>query len=240
MKTNHHTTSTDTHPNAVIRVWDLPTRIFHWSLAFCVIALLTTGTLSGNAMDWHLRFGYAVCALLLFRIVWGFVGGYWSQFRQFLFMPSTIWRYVRGHSLPRHEVGHNPLGSLSVWGLLLILGCQTATGLISDDEISTQGPLSKLVSSTTSLLATNYHKHWGKWIILILLTLHVAAILFYLFRKKQNLIKPMILGDKFLDNPHALLATTPVTKDEITQRITALVIFAMIVSAVTYVVQRLG
>jgi cytochrome b len=191
-------------------------------------------------MAWHLRFGYAVCTLILFRIIWGFVGGYWSRFRQFLYMPSTIWRYVRGHALPRHEVGHNPLGSLSVWGLLLTLGCQIATGFISDDEISTQGPLSKLVSSSTSLLATSYHKHWGKWIILVLLTLHVAAILFYFFRKKQNLIKPMILGDKFLNVTPALLATTPQTKDEITQRFTALVIFATIVCALTYVAQRLG
>jgi cytochrome b len=240
MKTNLYIATTDIHSRNIIRVWDLPTRIFHWSLAACVIALLMTGTLGGNAMGWHLRFGYAVCTLLLFRIVWGLVGGYWSRFRQFLFTPSTIWKYLRGRSLPLHEVGHNPLGSLSVWGLLLLLGCQVATGLISDDEISTQGPLSKLVSSTTSLLATSYHKHWGKWIILVLLTLHVAAILFYLFRKKQNLIKPMILGDKFLGDTPALLATTPVTKDEITQRITALVIFAMIVCAVTYVVQRLG
>ncbi len=221
-----------------LRVWDLPTRVFHWLLATCVIALVISGSVGGNAMIWHMKLGYAALTLLLFRVVWGFVGGYWSRFKQFFYSPLTILRYLRGQSKPAHDVGHNPLGSLSVWGLLFILGAQIATGLVSDDEIATQGPLAKLVSGATSLLATSYHKHWGKWMIIALVCLHIAAILFYLFKKKQNLITPMLKGDKVLlaGEVNAL----PASKDTKAQRITALVIFVSIALAVSYGVQRFG
>jgi cytochrome b len=220
----------------LLRVWDLPTRVFHWSLAFCVIALVITASLGGNAMEWHLKLGYAVATLLIFRVVWGFVGGHWSRFKQFFFSPLTILRYLRGKSMPEHEVGHNPLGSLSVWGLLAIMGLQVATGLVSDDEIATQGPFVKFVSSATSLLATGYHKQWGKWVIVTLVCLHIAAILFYFFKKKENLIKPMLDGDKQMEASSAV----PASKDEAAQRLTALALFAIIAASVGYAVQRFG
>ena len=219
-----------------LRVWDLPTRIFHWLLAFCVISLVITGMRGGSAMEWHLKLGYTVLTLLIFRVVWGFIGGHWSRFKQFFYSPITILRYLRGHSKPEHDVGHNPLGSLSVWGLLFILGAQIATGLMSDDEIATQGPLVKFVSGAWSNLATSYHKHWGKWIIMLLVCLHVAAILFYFFKKKENLIRPMLHGDK--ESPHTEML--PASKDAAAQRITALVIFILIALAVSSAVQRLG
>lgn len=224
------------HNSVSIRVWDLPTRLFHWALAFCVISLIITGMRGGAAMEWHLRLGYCVSALLLFRIVWGFVGGYWSRFVQFFYSPITILNYLRGKSVPAHEVGHNPLGSLSVWGLLIILTAQIATGLMSDDEIATQGPLAKFVANTSSLLATSYHKHWGKWIIMTLVVLHIAAILFYLMKKKQNLIRPMLSGDKTMSDAPQL----PTSQDGTAQRITALIIFAVISLGVAYCVQRFG
>lgn len=221
-----------------LRVWDLPTRIFHWALAFCVVSLIITGMSGGSAMQWHMRLGYCVFTLLLFRVAWGFVGGYWSRFVQFFYSPMTIFNYLRGHATPAHDVGHNPLGSLSVWGLLIILFGQIASGLISDDEIATQGPLAKFVSSASSLLATSYHKHWGKWIILALVTLHIAAILFYLFKKKQNLIRPMIAGDKTL--PTSTATALPTSKDGTAQRIAALAIFTVIAISVAYTLQRIG
>lgn len=219
-----------------LRVWDLPTRVFHWLLAFCVIALVITGMRGGSAMEWHLKLGYSVLTLLIFRVVWGFIGGHWSRFKQFFYSPLTILRYLRGQSKPEHDVGHNPLGSLSVWGLLFILGAQIATGLISDDEIATQGPLVKFVSSALSSLATSYHKHWGKWIIMVLVCLHIAAILFYLFKKKENLIRPMLHGDKESHHTDVL----PASKDALAQRLTALTIFIVIALGVAYTVQRLG
>jgi cytochrome b len=219
-----------------LRVWDLPTRIFHWLLAFCVISSIISGEVGGNAIIWHFRLGYCVITLLIFRMVWGFVGGHWSRFKQFFYSPLTILRYLRGQSKPEHEVGHNPLGSLSVWGLLFILGAQVTTGLMSDDEIASQGPLVQFISSATSSLATGYHKHWGKVIIILLIALHIAAILFYLFKKKENLIRPMLRGDKNIQVDIDLLPS----KDKAAQRITALIIFVAIAVTVAYAVQRLG
>ncbi|MEN9588213.1 MAG: hypothetical protein RIT15_1788 [Pseudomonadota bacterium] len=219
-----------------LRVWDLPTRIFHWLLAFCVISSIISGEVGGNALIWHFRLGYCVIVLLIFRVVWGFVGGHWSRFKQFFYSPLTILRYLRGQSKPEHEVGHNPLGSLSVWGLLFILGAQVATGLMSDDEIASQGPLVQFISGATSSLATSYHKHWGKVIIILLIALHIAAILFYLFKKKENLIRPMLRGDKDVQVDIDLLPS----QDKAAQRITALIIFAAIAVTVAYAVQRLG
>lgn len=219
-----------------LRVWDLPTRIFHWLLAFCVISSIISGEIGGNAIIWHFRLGYCVISLLIFRVVWGFVGGHWSRFKQFFYSPLTILRYLRGQSKPEHEVGHNPLGSLSVWGLLFIVGAQVVTGLMSDDEIASQGPLVQFISGATSSLATGYHKHWGKVIIILLIALHIAAILFYLFKKKENLIRPMLRGDKDVQIDIDLLPS----KDKAAQRITALIIFAIIAVTVAYAVQRLG
>ncbi len=221
---------------AALRVWDLPTRLFHWSLALCVVLLIASGTVGGDAMQWHMRFGYCVLTLLIFRLVWGFVGGYWSRFKQFFYSPVTIFNFLRGHSQPNHEVGHNPLGSLSVLGLLAILGIQVLTGLMADDEIATAGPLAKFVSNSSMLLSTSYHKHWGKWIIFALVGLHIAAILFYLLRKKQNLIKPMLTGDKSIASSAGVIAS----QDQAVQRVTALIIFISAVAAVAYGVQRLG
>lgn len=225
-------------PYTILRVWDLPTRLFHWALAFCVISLIITGVRGGAAMVWHTRLGYCVITLLLFRFVWGFVGGYWSRFVQFIYAPTSILAHLRGKSLPAHNAGHNPLGSLSVWGLFLVLTFQIATGLVSDDEIATQGLLAKFVTSASSLLATSYHKHWGKWVILTLVLLHIAAILFYFFKKKQNLIQPMLSGDK------AVMATSidnlPASRDGIPQRITALMIFLIIAICIASAVQHFG
>lgn len=182
----------------IVRVWDAPTRLFHWALVICVVGLGVTSQLGGSAMVWHFRFGYGVLTLLLFRFVWGLLGGYWSRFATFLVGPSAIWRYLRGQGRPQDSVGHNPLGSLSVVAMLLFLGLQVTTGLMSDDEISNAGPLTRFVSSTWVSNATFYHKNIGKFILLGLVVLHLCAIAFYYFRNRENLVKPMITGDKVI------------------------------------------
>ena len=83
-----------------VRVWDLPTRLFHWVLALAVIGLVVTGKVGGNAMVWHFRLGYVVFALLLFRLVWGLVGGHWSRFVAFIYAPATLIAYLRGEGRP--------------------------------------------------------------------------------------------------------------------------------------------
>ncbi|HEY1089840.1 MAG TPA: cytochrome b/b6 domain-containing protein [Burkholderiaceae bacterium] len=196
------------------RVWDLPTRLFHWALALCVLGSLSSAWVGGNMMEWHLRLGYSVLALVGFRLLWGVVGGRWSRFTHFIYSPAALWRYVRGHPKPgeRFDVGHNPLGGLSVLAMLAWLLLQVSTGLIADDEIATTGPLVRLVSTDNSSFWTAYHKSWGQWGLLALVGLHVAAIAWYRFGRNHDLIGPMISGDKQLAAPATATTDTLATR----------------------------
>lgn len=216
-----------------VRVWDLPTRLFHWCLVACVIGLVVTGHVGGGAMPWHARLGYAVLALLLFRIVWGFVGGRWSRFASFVRPPRAVAAYLRGQSHPDHLVGHNPLGALSVLAMLAFLLAQVGTGLVGDDEIAFTGPLNRFVSSANGLAATWYHKSIGQWVIVALVVAHVAAVLFYLWKKGENLIRPMVRGDKAV--AHAAAGS----RDDTATRALALAVLVACGAAVAWIV-RLG
>lgn len=211
------------------RVWDLPTRLFHWALAVCFVALVVTG--QTGAFDWHFRLGYSVLTLLLFRLVWGVVGGHWSRFSSFVYRPSTIVRYLRGEVQALHNVGHNPLGFLSVLALLGFSLLQVFTGLFSDDEIASSGPLTKFVSGKWVSLASEYHADIGKVILIVLVLLHIAAIVFYKFKKGLNLVAPMLHGDKTLAEP------VPASRDDAVSRILALVIFLVCAGLVTTLVR---
>jgi cytochrome b len=217
-----------------VRVWDLPTRLFHWALAVCIVASAISGYRGGDAMVWHARLGYAVLALLLFRIVWGFVGGRWSRFASFLYSPGSVLNYLRGKAHPDHVVGHNPLGAASVFAMLAFLLAQVATGLIGDDEIAFAGPLNKFVETSKGLAATWYHKRIGQWVLLGLVVLHVAAVLYYLWKKNDNLIKPMLHGDKKLGGAVAT------SRDDAASRLVALGVFALCAGAVTWLVKLGG
>ena len=179
-----------------VRIWDLPTRLFHWLLTACVIGLVITGNVGGNAMVWHFRWGYAVLALLLFRLVWGFVGGHWSRWGQLVLAPAQVRSYLRGPASDQAWAGHNPIGSWSVLLMLLWLLLQVSTGLVSDDEIANAGPLTALVSGATVSAATAWHKGLGKGILILLVLLHVSAIGWYQLRKAQALVPAMLHGDK--------------------------------------------
>jgi cytochrome b len=218
-----------------VRVWDLPTRLFHWLLALSVVGSVVTGSIGGGAMVWHFRLGILALALLAFRLVWGLVGGHWSRFATFIYAPGTVLRYLRGQQRPGEhlEVGHNPLGAGSVFAMLAVLLAQVGTGLVADDEIANVGPLNKFVTSATGLAATAWHKNYGKTLIFILVALHVGAILYYRFRKKVDLIGPMVGGDK------PLPANVPASRDDLRTRFTALVL-AMACGAVAVWVMRLG
>lgn len=220
--------------SVTVRVWDLPTRIFHWSLVICVIGLVTTAQIGGSAMGWHFRFGYAVLSLLLFRLVWGVVGGKWSRFSSFLYSPATIWRYIRGQSLPEHSVGHNPLGSLSVFAFLAFLLTQVATGLVSDDEILTAGPLTSYVSGEVVSAATTYHTEIGKFVLIGLVVLHIGAIIFYRLNKREDLLRPMILGDKITQ------VATDQSRDDARSRTLAAIVFLACAALVTGVLKIAG
>jgi len=215
-----------------VRVWDLPTRVFHWTLAVCVIGSIVSAQIGGNALVWHFRLGYVVFTLLTFRLLWGLVGGHWSRFATFVYAPATVARYLRGERRPGEhvDVGHNPLGAFSVFALLALLSLQVGTGLFSDDEIATTGPLTKFVSGATSLALTKWHKLFGQWLIIALIVLHVTAILFYVLRKKHDLVRPMIVGDKHLS------ASVPASVDNRRTRSLALLLVALCAGLVTWVV----
>ena len=217
-----------------VRVWDLPTRCFHWALAICLIGLLTSAQIGGEAMAWHFRFGYAVLSLLLFRLIWGVVGGRWSRFSSFIYAPATILAYLQGRGRPEHAIGHNPLGAGSVFALLGFLLLQVASGLLSDDEIATAGPISKFASNALVSAATSYHTTVGKLMVIGLVVLHISAIFFYHFKKRENLILPMILGDKKTDS-----AVTS-SRDDVGSRTLALVIFLGCAALVTGLVKLAG
>ncbi len=201
-----------------VRVWDLPTRIFHWVLASTVVGSIITANIGGNAMQWHVYLGMVALILLSFRILWGLVGGRWSRFASFLYSPGTVLRYLRGQTRnDEHlDVGHSPMGAGSVFALLGLLVVQVATGLVADDEIATRGPLNGLVSENTAKQASSWHADIGQWILIVLIVLHVAAIVFYKLRKGKSLVLPMIVGDKELP------AGTPASADGWRQRLLAL------------------
>jgi cytochrome b len=216
------------------RVWDLPTRLFHWTLVLAVIGLVVTGNIGGNAMVWHFRCGYTVASLLLFRLIWGVVGGRWSRFSSFIYSPATVLAYMRGQGRPEHRVGHNPLGAGSVFLLLLFLAAQVATGLFSDDEIAASGPFAKFIANAKVSVITAYHADVGKYILLALIVVHIGASLFYLFKKKENLIRPMLHGDK------ALSFAAPQSRDDAASRLLALAIFSTCAGLVAWTVSLGG
>ena len=218
-----------------VRVWDLPTRLFHWSLAACFAGLVLTGSVGGNAMIWHFRFGYGVLTLLLFRLVWGFVGGRWSRFSAFVYAPATVLAFLRGQGRPEHTAGHNPMGALSVFAMLAFLAAQVATGLVSDDEIAFTGPMTRFVSNATVSLATRYHTDVGRLVLFALVALHIVTVLVYLWKKQDNLITPMVLGDK---NFAEEIRIEP-SRDDSGSRIAGVVVFAACAAAVTWFV-RMG
>ncbi len=180
-----------------VLVWDLPTRLFHWLLVILVTTSFITAKIGGNAMQYHEWSGFTILALLLFRLVWGFVGSRESRFVTFVHGPAAVFRYAVKILRPdsRQYLGHNPLGGWSIIAMLSALMVQAGTGLFANDDIVTEGPLYKWVSKATSDWLTRVHK-LNQEVIIVLVAIHILAVLFYFFFKRENLLKPMITGFK--------------------------------------------
>jgi cytochrome b len=180
-----------------LRVWDLPTRLFHWLLVLLVIVSFVTVNIGGNAMQYHERSGFTILALLLFRVAWGLLGSQPSRFKTFLKGPAAVLRYAATtlRREPECHLTHNPIGGWSVAALLMVLLVQTGTGLFANDDIVTEGPLYGWVSKGTSDWITQAHE-FNAAILVALIVVHVAAVLFHLIYKRDNLIVPMFTGDK--------------------------------------------
>ena len=187
------------HSTTRTRVWDIPTRLFHWLLVLLVIALFVTGKLGGNWLEWHKRAGFSVLGVIAFRIVWGFAGSYHARFTNFVRGPGMVREYVKS-VMQRHPVrylGHNPLGAISVVAMLGVLFIQALLGLFSNDDLMLEGPYARLVSKAVSDQLTTFHK-WNADLILILVGIHLAAIAFAYFYRKENLVIAMLTGKKML------------------------------------------
>jgi cytochrome b len=219
-----------------IRIWDLPTRVFHWSLAFSVLAAIVAAKIGGNAMDWHFRLGYLALSLVIFRLLWGMVGPHYARFSNFVPSPGKLLTYIKktgkAQALSEPSHGHNPLGALSVLAMLGIIFLQTISGLFSNDDIASEGPLIKFISKQTSDQVSWLHSQVSGNLIYALISLHLLAICFYYFKKKENLITPMLTGDKHLD------ANITAAKDTWSVRILALSC-ALVCAAAVYGLQQL-
>ncbi|MFT3736348.1 MAG: cytochrome b/b6 domain-containing protein [Rhodocyclaceae bacterium] len=180
-------------PTRRVRVWDLPLRLFHW-LLLAGVATAFYAVKTGN-IELHAKAGYCVLALLIFRLIWGFIGGSNARFFNFIKGPGAILSYLRGKTKP-HATGHNPLGALSVLGLLGVLLLQSITGLFNhSDDYFFDGPLFNKISGELFGKLNGIHDAM-EYVILGLIGLHILAILFYRLVKRDKLIKPMITGSK--------------------------------------------
>jgi cytochrome b len=217
-----------------VRVWDLPLRLFHWLLAACLVGSFVS--VKTGSMDWHFRFGYAVLTLIVFRILWGVVGPRYARFSSFLFGPAALLADLRGSPAAPRTLGHTPLGSLSVFALLIVVAVQATAGLFTSDDIASEGPLARLVPNATVETAGWLH-HFNEALILALVALHLVAILFYRIFRRKSLVKPMVLGDRLLPavrgepEPAALAA-----RDDVTIRLRALAVAAIAVAIVACIV----
>ena len=179
------------------KVWDLPVRVFHWTLVTAVIGAFVTNRLGVSYFKYHVWFGYVVIVAISFRIVWGFVGTYHARFLSFIRGPIQTVQYGLGllRGQHQHYAGHNPIGALMVLALLASLGVQAVAGLFGNDEIFNVGPLNGYVSNDISLFLTSLHRKlfYG---IAVAVALHVLAVFAHLIFFKENLVVPMITGRK--------------------------------------------
>ena len=185
-----------------ILVWDVPVRLFHWLLVALMATSYFSGRAGGDWMQLHFWSGYGILTLLLFRLVWGFVGSTTARFSSFLKGPRAAFTHV-AHFFreggPR-DIGHNPLGGAMVLVLIFAVLAQVVTGLFTADTDTgmVNGPLALKVADKWVERATDFHAWWIN-VLLILAAVHVAAVVLYLVWKRHNLIGAMVTGRKRID-----------------------------------------
>jgi len=216
------------HSRSGIRIWDFPTRLFHWALAICVIGAYVSVKLGGLYMDWHVRFGLATLGLIVFRVIWGVVGPHYARFATFVRGPGAIKGYLQGGVT---AAGHNPLGALSVIAMLALIGFQAVSGLFVSDDIMTQGPLYGRFDEGLSSWFSLWH-HRNEWIIVGLVALHILAIVWYAVIRRRRLVGVMITGDA---RPHDVPPGTPPAEDGPMTWLRAIIIAAAATALVLWI-----
>jgi cytochrome b len=228
-------------PETTVRAWDWPTRAFHWTLVICLISAWASfryaEAIGDNTLVWHRWNGYAILVLVVFRLLWGFIGGSTSRWRAFVRWPSHALRYaldtVRGRE--RHYLGHNPLGTYMILALLAIVSTQALMGLftVEHNDVS-WGPLYRLVSEDTYKLITKWHVWAFYWVILPLVALHVTVNVLYGVVRKDPLVRAMVTGKKpkhdYEDAPEAEIANATSLRALVSLAAAVLIVFGAIVA----------
>ena len=220
---------------AAVPVWDLPVRFVHWALVALLVLLIVTGKLGADWLEWHMRCGESVLALIAFRILWGFVGSRNARFVTFVSTPTRVARYAGSVARRAKEtyVSHNPLGGWMVLALLAALLAQVTAGLFANDDILWEGPLAARVTKEASDAFSWFHRRFW-WVIVALSIAHIGAVIAHLALWRDDLITPMLTGRKTLpvgsaDAGHAAASLTK-----------AGVLLALCALAVWYGVTRLA
>ena len=182
-----------------VLVWDRAVRVTHWALVLLLVGLLVTGRVGGAWLEWHMRFGQVLLAVVAFRVLWGFAGSRNARFVTFVRGPRAVMSYVRSRlaRVPEVHVSHNPAGGWMVIALLLALVVQASAGLFSNDGELWEGPLAQRVTQETSDALAWFHRRFW-WVVVALAAIHVAAVLAYLVVLRENLIAAMVGGAKAL------------------------------------------
>ena len=222
--------------SGMVRAWDLPTRLFHWSLVSLIVLAYVSRRWGDAGLVWHKWNGYAILVLVVWRLFWGFAGSSTARFRSFFYWPWTAAAYGLDFARrrPRHFLGHNPLGGSVVFLMLGLIGLQGALGLFSydDHDSNAGGPLAAKVADSTWAAATKWHLIIFN-VILAVVALHLAANVLYIVWKGENLVKPMITGRKaagtYEDQQEAVLA--PGVRALICLLVAALLVFGGIMAA---------
>jgi cytochrome b len=190
-----------------VHIWDWPLRLFHWLLVITVVGSYITGKLGGSWTDWHGRLGGLALGLIIFRVIWGFIGTTHARFANFFPTFPRLVAYFKGHW---QGVGHNPAGAIAVFALLAALISLVATGVFANDDIAFNGPLYNLIDKDLSDKLTGWHLRLVN-VLLVLVAVHISAIVFYQKVKKTNLVIAMLTGKKQLPKSLALNSSHPVT-----------------------------
>lgn len=215
-----------------IKVWDLPTRIFHWLLVLCVVFMWFSADAGGDWLHWHLRGGLLVMVLIVFRIIWGFVGSDTARFRQFVKGPAQIRRYLNNEITENEQPGHNPLGALMVLALIGAVAFQVLSGLFATDENTYlyNGYLQHLVGDEEGSAARFVHVNFF-WLLVGLVVVHVLAVAAYKLVKKHDLIRPMLTGVKELEEPLPRLRFASLGKAAVIVAVLAVIAYLISLSA---------
>lgn len=206
-----------------IKIWDLPIRLFHWALVVSFAVSVISIEVYGN-IEVHFISGLVVLGLIIFRLCWGFLGTSTAKFSNFYPSFTAAYRYLRSDD-KANKIGHSPLAAFAVYAMLLALLVQAASGLFSDDEIYFTGPLNRFVGSDVVAILATVHFYTSR-LLFVLVALHLLAIAWYFFKKKENLISPMVTGYKNIDEKKI-----PILKESLSNVSLPLLIISVLIAA---------